>query len=630
MAEVVADKPALPRDCQLDCCPPQFADVGPTAPLAAGPANTVPYCGLASDSTSQQAPLSAFQALIDAAIKDQAVPRVVGPGPPIQPSRTSYATGSHGFSAPAFHPSPQLSIPAPSSAPRAGEVPCLWTGCEEVFPNVDLLLDHFRTTASHIPFPNALGIDQPFNAGAIQAQQLFQGAAAQQMAQQQQRQQQQATDDAKATQDILDFFCQSSVQDQPAPMSAQPIGVQPSAQLPPPDPFSVQCQWGGQPHTFTLADLLPSAPTGSSQDVSMTTETATLSPTNLFLKHLMEDHLAGNGPGGLNAFPPQSLQIDTTTPAIAVTPGLLGDDASSVFSAGGGAGLAAGEWSASTPHSSASTAGTPTSLDSGAFTAGMLHAHNHMHHHPLSGLHHHHNIHQYSPLHQPQQHQFFYVPQHVHHAHLHTQLSPHAHAHPQHQHGHAHSHHGSTESVFAMQPPPGLQQHQHQHQQHHCSIDSPSGSSTRPGSSASTSQPGRNAGRHHPYRAPTTSDVPSPASTSASGNHLHVHHLPHSHHKHNHSHAHSRHLLPSIKHRSGRSSISSMGEVAQSQGGSPVDGAPAPSVHACGWPGCRLVFDDTAALTDHLDKVHVGSGKNQYSCGWDGCDRALHGREPFG
>jgi hypothetical protein len=101
------------------------------------------------------------------------------------------------------------------------------------------------------------------------------------------------------------------------------------------------------------------------------------------------------------------------------------------------------------------------------------------------------------------------------------------------------------------------------------------------------------------------------------------------HHKHKHTHAHSRHLLPSIKHASGRSSISSMGEVAQSQG-SPIDGidGPAvPSVHACGWPGCGLVFDDTAALTDHLDKVHVGSGKNQYSCGWEGCDRALHGRQ---
>jgi hypothetical protein len=395
----------------------------------------------------------------------------------------------------------------------------------------------------------------------------------------------------------------------------------PASASPSLDPFSVQCQWGGQTHTFTLADLLPPAQPGDStnHDVSMTTDTATLSPTNLFLKHLMEDHLAGIGPSGLIPFPPQPLHVNTSTPVVSVSPGLLGDDAGSVFSASGGAALGSSEWSASTPLSSTSTAGTPTSLDSGVF-AGILHAHSHPHHHPLGGFHHHHNIHQYSPLHHPQQHQFFYVPQHVHHAHLHTQLSPHVHAHTHHQHVHAHSH-GPADPIFALQPPAGQQQH-------HCSIDPPpTASATRPSSSSSSaSHLGRSASRHHPYRPPT-SDVPSPASTSATGaHHSHVHHL---HHKHKHTHAHSRHLLPSIKHASGRSSISSMGEVAQSQG-SPIDGmdGPAvPSVHACGWPGCGLVFDDTAALTDHLDKVHVGSGKNQYSCGWEGCDRALHGRQ---
>lgn len=609
---------------QLDCCPPHFVDLNGVGLTASLTADQTSSCSLSEDVPSQQqAPLSAFQALIDAAIENQAVSRPLGSGQTFPVANAPSAGGSQGLPAAPFIPSSQPTQSASASA-LVGEVPCLWTGCDEVFPNVDLLLDHFRTTASHIPFPNALGLDPSFNAGALQAEELFQNAAAQNLAQQQQ-QQRQASDDAKATQEILDFFSQSSASQAQSvpPMPAQPVSLPmpapASASL---DSYKVQCQWGGQPHSFTLADLLPPAPSSAStsRDVPMTSDAAMLSPTNLFLKHLMEDHLAGIGAGGLASLPPQPLQVNTLPPAVAVSPALLADDAGSVFSSGGGNSLVPDGWSASTPLSSSSTAGTPTSLDSGAF-AGMLHAaHTHPHHHaPSSGFHHHHNIHQYSPLHQPQQHQFFFMPQHVHHAH---QIAPHVHAH--HQHAHSHSH-GPGSASFAHQLPGGDVQH------HHCSIDPPqSANSTRPSSSSSSSQVGRSAGRHHPYRAPTlTTDVPLPASASSTGvggHHSHVHRLPHSHHMHMHKHAHSRHLLPSIKHGSVRSSISSMGEVAQSQG-SPADGSPAPSVHACGWPGCGLVFDDTAALTDHLDKVHVGSGKNQYSCGWEGCDRALHGRE---
>ncbi|CDZ97372.1 zinc finger protein 169 [Phaffia rhodozyma] len=47
--------------------------------------------------------------------------------------------------------------------------------------------------------------------------------------------------------------------------------------------------------------------------------------------------------------------------------------------------------------------------------------------------------------------------------------------------------------------------------------------------------------------------------------------------------------------------------------------------HVCGYLGCKKTFSDTASLTDHLNNVHVGSGKDVYQCGWEGCERAMHG-----
>lgn len=43
--------------------------------------------------------------------------------------------------------------------------------------------------------------------------------------------------------------------------------------------------------------------------------------------------------------------------------------------------------------------------------------------------------------------------------------------------------------------------------------------------------------------------------------------------------------------------------------------------------GCTETFPDTSTLTEHLNTVHVGAGKDSYVCGWEGCARGLHGRE---
>lgn len=100
--------------------------------------------------------------------------------------------------------------------------------------------------------------------------------------------------------------------------------------------------------------------------------------------------------------------------------------------------------------------------------------------------------------------------------------------------------------------------------------------------------------------------------------HIHVHHLhphPHPHvHTHHPAHHHTHVHHPKIITASHRRSNSSASSVA---GG--------PSIHPCGYTGCTEVFEDTTALTEHINKVHVGSGKESYTCGWEGCERGLSG-----
>ncbi|KAF9266867.1 hypothetical protein L218DRAFT_978389 [Marasmius fiardii PR-910] len=58
----------------------------------------------------------------------------------------------------------------------------------------------------------------------------------------------------------------------------------------------------------------------------------------------------------------------------------------------------------------------------------------------------------------------------------------------------------------------------------------------------------------------------------------------------------------------------------------PADGPGEPChagehAHTCLWDSCGQTFDSCSALTEHLTKVHVGSGKQRYECFWEGCNR---------
>lgn len=46
----------------------------------------------------------------------------------------------------------------------------------------------------------------------------------------------------------------------------------------------------------------------------------------------------------------------------------------------------------------------------------------------------------------------------------------------------------------------------------------------------------------------------------------------------------------------------------------------------CRWEGCSEVFTNHSQLTDHITRVHVGSGKNEYECRWEGCERHAEGK----
>ncbi|KAL0953691.1 hypothetical protein HGRIS_004886 [Hohenbuehelia grisea] len=45
-------------------------------------------------------------------------------------------------------------------------------------------------------------------------------------------------------------------------------------------------------------------------------------------------------------------------------------------------------------------------------------------------------------------------------------------------------------------------------------------------------------------------------------------------------------------------------------------------VHKCLWESCGEMFASCNDLTEHLNSVHVGSGRGQYECRWEGCDRS--------
>ncbi|KAL1755218.1 hypothetical protein FB107DRAFT_262627 [Schizophyllum commune] len=47
----------------------------------------------------------------------------------------------------------------------------------------------------------------------------------------------------------------------------------------------------------------------------------------------------------------------------------------------------------------------------------------------------------------------------------------------------------------------------------------------------------------------------------------------------------------------------------------------ATAAHVCQWRGCKATFDSCAALTEHLDKVHVVGGRSRYDCFWGTCER---------
>ncbi|CBQ67665.1 related to ZAP1-metalloregulatory protein involved in zinc-responsive transcriptional regulation [Sporisorium reilianum SRZ2] len=47
----------------------------------------------------------------------------------------------------------------------------------------------------------------------------------------------------------------------------------------------------------------------------------------------------------------------------------------------------------------------------------------------------------------------------------------------------------------------------------------------------------------------------------------------------------------------------------------------------CRWQGCSATFDTHAALTEHIELAHVGSGKAEYECRWVGCARHASGQK---
>lgn len=47
----------------------------------------------------------------------------------------------------------------------------------------------------------------------------------------------------------------------------------------------------------------------------------------------------------------------------------------------------------------------------------------------------------------------------------------------------------------------------------------------------------------------------------------------------------------------------------------------------CRWEGCSQTFANHSQLTDHISRVHVGSGKNEYECRWAGCERHAEGKK---
>ncbi|PWZ02762.1 hypothetical protein BCV70DRAFT_5636 [Testicularia cyperi] len=47
----------------------------------------------------------------------------------------------------------------------------------------------------------------------------------------------------------------------------------------------------------------------------------------------------------------------------------------------------------------------------------------------------------------------------------------------------------------------------------------------------------------------------------------------------------------------------------------------------CRWEGCSESFSNHSALTEHITKAHVGSGKNEYECRWAGCVRNAEGKK---
>ncbi|KAL7413273.1 hypothetical protein BDY24DRAFT_63520 [Mrakia frigida] len=55
------------------------------------------------------------------------------------------------------------------------------------------------------------------------------------------------------------------------------------------------------------------------------------------------------------------------------------------------------------------------------------------------------------------------------------------------------------------------------------------------------------------------------------------------------------------------------------------DASSSRKIHKCGWSECGTDFEESMDLTVHINKDHVGSGKNWYTCGWEGCERGSKG-----
>ncbi|KAG7093607.1 hypothetical protein E1B28_007272 [Marasmius oreades] len=63
---------------------------------------------------------------------------------------------------------------------------------------------------------------------------------------------------------------------------------------------------------------------------------------------------------------------------------------------------------------------------------------------------------------------------------------------------------------------------------------------------------------------------------------------------------------------------------------SPTDELGTTDGYTCRWDSCQQTFDTCTALTEHLTKVHVGSGKQRYECLWEGCTRNYRNRNGGG